>query len=318
MTLNMKNIFIMISFSVLLMLGACSNGKNSSDASGVFEAEEVIVSSELPGKILEFSVKEGDHLASGQVIALIDATNLRLQKEQVEASIGTLGEKVMDVGPQIRLLEEQLAVQQTQLNSLLKEKVRFTNLVKEQAATQKQLDDITAQYDQVLRQMEVTKKQILVQKTLTGTQNRTVLSEKAPLSVRVAQLNDQIQRASVTNPITGTVLVKYAQPGEMTSAGKALYKIASLDTLRLHAYITGNQLAAVKLNQAVNVSVDDGKNGFRTYPGKITWISDKAEFTPKTIQTKEERANLVYAIKIDVKNDGLLKLGMYGEVKFNH
>jgi HlyD family secretion protein len=294
----MKNIFIMISFAALLMLNACSNGKDTGDASGVFEAEEVIVSSELPGKILELSVNEGDQLRSGQVIALIDATSLRLQKEQVEASIGTLGEKVMDVGPQIRLLEEQLAVQQTQLNSLLKEKVRFTNLVKEQAATQKQLDDITAQYDQVLRQMEVTKKQIIVQKNLTGTQNRTVLSEKAPLSVRVAQLDDQIQRAAVT--------------------GKALYKIASLDTLRLHAYITGNQLAAVKLNQAVNVSVDDGKNGFRTYPGKITWISDKAEFTPKTIQTKEERANLVYAIKIDVKNDGLLKLGMYGEVKFNH
>ena len=313
----MKNIFITTILPSLLLLNACDNGKNSSDASGVFEADEVIVSSELPGRILEFSVNEGDQLKSGQAVALIDATNLRLQKEQVEASIGSLQEKVADVGPQIRLLEEQLAVQQTQLNSLLREKNRFTNLVKEQAATQKQLDDIISQYDQLVRQMEVTKKQILVQKTITGTQNRTVLSEKAPLSVRVAQLDDQIQRAAVSNPITGTVLAKYAQPGEMTAAGKALYKIASLDTLRLHAYITGNQLAMVKLNQAVKVSADDGKGGYRTYPGTITWISNKAEFTPKTIQTKEERANLVYAIKIDVKNDGFLKLGMYGEVKFH-
>ncbi len=313
----MKYIFVIASVFLLPLLNSCGDGKDSSDASGVFEAEEVIVSSELPGKILEFSVDEGDQLQAGQAVALIDATNLRLQKEQVEASIGTLREKVVDVGPQIRLLEEQLAVQQTQLNSLLREKNRFTNLVKEQAATQKQLDDINSQYDQLVRQMEVTKKQIKLQQNITGTQNRTVLSEKAPLSVRVAQLDDQIQRAAVTNPVTGTVLAKYAQPGEMTAAGKALYKIASLDTLRLHAYITGNQLALVKLSQAVKVSADDGKGGFRTYPGTITWISNKAEFTPKTIQTKEERANLVYAIKIDVKNDGFLKLGMYGEVKFN-
>jgi HlyD family secretion protein len=317
MKFNMKKILIIIGIPSLFILSACGNGKNANDASGVFEAEEVIVSSELAGKILEFPVEEGDQLAAGQTVATIDATNLKLQKEQVEASIGTLKEKVVDVGPQIRLLEEQLKVQQTQLNSLLREKNRYTNLVKDQAATQKQLDDISSQYDEMAVKMEVTKKQIEVQKTLTGSQNRTVLSEKAPLSVRVAQLDDQIQRAVVTNPLKGTVLAKYAQSGEMTAAGKALYKIASLDTLRLQAYITGDQLAAVKLNQAVTVSVDDGKGTFRTYPGKVTWVSSKAEFTPKTIQTKEERANLVYAIKIDVKNDGYLKLGMYGEVKLN-
>ena len=311
----MKKLLFIFSVPSILLFFSCGNGSNTSDASGVFEAEEVIVSSEIPGKILEFPVEEGDQLTAGQTIAMIDATNLRLQKEQVEASIGGLDEKVVDVGPQIRLLEEQLKVQQTQLNSLEKEKNRFTNLVREQAATQKQLDDITAQYDQVVRQMEVTKKQIEVQKTLTGSQNRTVMSEKAPLSIRVEQLEDQIQRAAVTNPVAGTVLTKYAQAGEMTSAGKALYKIANLDTLRLHAYITGNQLAVIKLNQSVSISVDDGKGGFREYIGRITWISSKAEFTPKTIQTKEERANLVYAIKIDVRNDGYLKLGMYGEAK---
>jgi len=300
---------------LLIQLG-CKNGKNNSDASGVFEAEEVIVSSELPGKILEFNVNEGDVLQAGKTVAIIDATNLRLQKEQVEASIGSLNDKVVDVRPQIKVLEEQLEVQKTQLAALEKEKTRYTNLVKDQAATQKQLDDVTAQYDQVLRQMEVTRSQIAAQKTMTGTQNRSVMSEKNPLSIRVAQLEDQIERANVINPVSGTVLTKYAQQGEITSAGKALYKIAGLDTLRLQAYITGDQLASVKLNQQVAVSVDDGKGGFRSYQGKITWISDKAEFTPKTIQTKEERANLVYAIKIDVKNDGFLKLGMYGEVKF--
>ena len=300
---------------LLIQLG-CKNGKNNSDASGVFEAEEVIVSSELPGKILEFNVNEGDVLQAGKTVAIIDATNLRLQKKQVEASIGSLNDKVVDVRPQIKVLEEQLEVQKTQLAALEKEKTRYTNLVKDQAATQKQLDDVTAQYDQVLRQMEVTRSQIAAQKTMTGTQNRTVMSEKNPLSLRVAQLEDQIERANVINPVSGTVLTKYAQQGEITSAGKALYKIAGLDTLRLQAYITGDQLASVKLNQQVAVSVDDGKGGFRSYQGKITWISDKAEFTPKTIQTKEERANLVYAIKIDVKNDGFLKLGMYGEVKF--
>ena len=317
MKFNMKKIFIILGIPFLMIFSACSNGKNASDASGVFEAEEVIVSSELAGKILDFPVEEGDQLSAGQTVATIDATNLKLQKEQVEASIGTLKEKVVDVGPQIRLLEEQLKVQQTQLNSLLREKNRYTNLVKEQAATQKQLDDISSQYDEMTVKMEVTKKQIEVQKTLTGSQNRTVMSEKEPLTVRVAQLDDQIQRSVVTNPVKGTVLAKYAQSGEMTAVGKALYKIASLDTLRLQAYITGDQLAVVKLNQAVTVSVDDGKGAFRAYPGKVTWVSSKAEFTPKTIQTKEERANLVYAVKIDVKNDGYLKLGMYGEVKLN-
>jgi len=312
--MKINRLFLFAGLPVILF--ACNNGRDNSDASGVFEAEEVIVSSELPGKILEFSINEGDQVPMGKMVAMIDATNLRLQKEQVEASIGTLQEKVVDVGPQVKLLEDQLSVQQTQLDALLREKVRFTNLVKEQAATQKQLDDITSQYDQVVKQMEVTRRQVTVQKTLTGTQNRSVLSERSPLSKRVAQLDDQIQRAAVINPVAGTVLAKYAQSGEITAAGKALYKIAGLDTLRLRAYITGNQLAAIKLNQQVKVSVDDGKGSFRNYEGRVTWISDKAEFTPKTIQTKEERANLVYAVKVDVKNDGYLKIGMYGELKF--
>jgi HlyD family secretion protein len=299
----------------LLVLG-CKNGKDLHDASGVFEADEVIVSSEVGGKIIQFGPDEGTTLAAGDSVVVIDATNIRLQKEQVEASINALSDKTIDVGPQVQLLRDQLAVQETQMANLEKERLRFEKLVKADAATGKQLDDLISQIDQLKKQMDVTRQQIKVQLTITGTQNRSVLSEKEPLSKRVAQLDDQLNRSVVINPVNGTVLTKYAEAGEVTSAGKALYKIADLGVMRLKAYLTGDQLASVKLGQTVKVAVDDGKGTFRNYEGKITWISDKAEFTPKTIQTKDERANLVYPVKIDVKNDGYLKIGMYGEVRF--
>jgi HlyD family secretion protein len=199
---------------------------------------------------------------------------------------------------------------------MLHERSRIENLLKQDAATGKQLDDMNSQIDVLQKQMDVTRQQINVQKTNTSTQNRTVLSEQKPLEKRVAQLSDQINKAQIINPIGGTVITKYAEAGEVTSAGKALYKIANLDTLILRAYITGTQLPQIKLNQTVKVMIDSGANAYREYPGTITWVSDKAEFTPKTIQTKEERANLVYAIKVRVKNDGYLKIGMYGEVLF--
>ncbi|MEO8405176.1 MAG: HlyD family efflux transporter periplasmic adaptor subunit, partial [Chitinophagaceae bacterium] len=166
-------------------------------------------------------------------------------------------------------------------------------------------------------EMNVTRQQINVQQSNIGTQNRSILSEGKPLAKRAEQLNDQLEKANIVNPITGTVLTKYAEQGEVTSAGKALYKIADLSTITLRAYITGTQLSQIKLNQQVKVFIDDGKDKYKELAGTIYWISDKAEFTPKTIQTKDERANLVYAIKIKVKNNGFLKIGMYGEVKFN-
>jgi HlyD family secretion protein len=306
----------------LLLLGAgllalgCKNGNDLHDASGVFEADEVIVSSEVGGKILMFKPDEGTRLSVGDSVVVIDATNIRLQKEQVEASIDALSDKTTDVGPQVQLLRDQLEVQETQMANLERERQRFEKLVKADAATGKQLDDIISQIDQLKKQMDVTRQQIKVQLTITGTQNRGVLSEKEPLGKRVAQLDDQLKRSVVVNPVNGTVLTKYAEAGEVTSPGKALYKVADLDVMRLKAYLTGDQLATVKLGQAVKVAVDNGKGSFRNYEGKVTWISDKAEFTPKTIQTKDERANLVYAVKIDVKNDGYLKIGMYGEVRF--
>ena len=302
--------------SIAVLFTACNRKTPKFDASGTFEVDEVIVSAEQSGKILSFNVDEGKHLTQGEVVGIIDSENLSLQKEQIEASIQALHEKTADVTPQVKLLQDQLGVQQSQLANLLHERTRTENLIKQDAATGKQLDDINSQIDVLQKQMDVTRQQINVQRTNTSTQNRTVLSEKPQLEKRVAQLSDQISKASIVNPVNGTVITKYAEPGEITSAGKALYKIANLDTLTLRAYITGTQLPQIKLNQVVKVMIDSGANAYRDYSGTITWISDKAEFTPKTIQTKEERANLVYAIKVRVKNDGYLKIGMYGEVMF--
>lgn len=299
-----------------LLLASCGNNGNGGDASGTFEADEVIVSSELGGKIILLNIDEGSVLAKDSIVGVVDAGNLSLQKEQVEASIESLRDKTADVGPQVRLLEQQLQVQQSQLSTLLHEKQRVENLIRADAATGKQLDDINAQVDVVQKQMEVTRRQIQVQRSNVATQNRSVLSESKPLSKRVAQLEDQLKRASIVNPVNGTVITQYAEEGEITAPGKAIYKIADLRYLVLRAYLSGRQLAQVKLGQTVKVLVDDGKDKYRELPGTITWISDKAEFTPKTIQTKEERVNLVYAVKVKVKNDGYLKIGMYGEVKF--
>jgi HlyD family secretion protein len=298
-------------------LFSCHSNENKFDASGTFESDEVIVSSQLGGELLVFNVEEGDTLSAGEVVGNIDTTDVVLQKQQVQATIQSLQEKTTDVEPQIKLLRDQLAVQQTQLNNLLKNQERFQNLVASGAATQKQLDDINTQVEATRKQMLVTEQQINVQRSNVGTQNSSVLSEKKPLQKQEAQLAEQLSKANIVNPINGTVLAKYAEAGEVTAPGKALYKIADLSYLNLRAYITGAQLSTVKLNQQVHVFIDSGENNYREYTGTIIWISDKAEFTPKTIQTKDERANLVYAIKIKVKNDGYLKIGMYGEVKLN-
>ena len=307
----MKRLLIM---ALAAGLVSCANNSDDADASGTFEADEVIVSSELTGKIISFDIEEGQTFAKDQVVGVIDAENLVLQKEQVEASIKALQEKAADIGPHVELLQDQLKVQQSQLANLEHERKRIANLLKEDAATGKQLDDINAQIDVLQKQMTVTRQQIDVQRSTIRTQNRTVLSEGQPLKKRVEQIQEQIGRANITNPIKGTVITKYAEAGEITSPGKALYKIADLGTITLRAYISGSQLSAVKLGQNVHVRVDKGEDDYREFTGTITWISDKAEFTPKTIQTKDERANLVYAIKVKVKNDGYLKIGMYGEV----
>jgi HlyD family secretion protein len=250
------------------------------------------------------------------VAVVIDPTNLQLQSEQVEASINALGEKTSDLSPYIRTLEQQIEIQKTQVSALERERTRFANLLKEDAATGKQLDDIETQLKVAKEQLALSQRQLDQQKATIGTQNRSVLSEQAPLSKRKAQIDDQLNRTKVMNPVAGTVLTSYAEAGEMTAPGKALYKVADLTVMDLRAYISGDQFAQVKIGQRVKVFIDNGKDDYKEIPGTISWISDKAEFTPKTIQTKDERAHLVYATRIRVKNDGSVKVGMYGEVKF--
>src|SRR3954464_56344 len=312
----MKQYFLPLVLVILLQ--ACGQKKDTYDASGSFEADEVVVSSQLNGQLLSFNVNEGDSLGQGQVVGIIDSANLALQKAQVKATIRSLSEKTSNVAPQVQMLQNQLAVQQSQLNNLLHERDRTERLVKADAATGKQLDDMNEQVEVIRRQMEVTQQQIVVQRNNTATQNRSILSESAPLQKQVAQVEEQLSKARIENPVNGTVITKYAEQGEITSPGKALYKIADLSALTLRAYVTGAQLSQMKLGQPVKVLVDNGADKYRTYNGTINWISDKAEFTPKTIQTKDERANLVYAVKIKVKNDGYLKIGMYGEVQLQN
>lgn len=308
---------ILIATTFMLSAIACNNNKRTFDASGTFEVDEVVVSSEVPGKILSLTVNEGDTISQGKVVGEIDSTNLILQKQQVQATIHSLSEKEASVTPQVDLLQKQLAVQESQLQNLLHEKTRFENLLKQDAATGKQVDDINAQIDVAQKQIAVTRQQIDVQRNNFSTQNRSIMSERSPLEKQIDQLNNQIDKTDIVNPVSGTVITKYAETGELTSAGKALYEIADLSEMILRAYISGSQLSQVKLGQTVKVLVDNGTNAYKEMSGIVTWISDKAEFTPKTIQTKDERANLVYAIKIRVKNDGYLKIGMYGEVILN-
>lgn len=301
----------------VIFLTACGRNQNKFDASGTFEADEVIVSASATGKILSLDIDEGSTIAKDSIVGLVDPTDLSLQKEQVQASIASLNEKTSDATPQIKMLQDQLTVQQTQLDNLLHERGRIENLLKEDAATKKQLDDINFQIESVKKQMNVTTQQINVQRNNVATQNRGILSESKPLQKRAEQIQEQLNKTNITNPVNGTVITKYAETGEITSNGKPLYKIADLSTLNLRAYVTGDQLPQIRLGQQVTVFVDSGAKKYRKLPGTVTWVSDKAEFTPKTIQTKDERANLVYAMKVRVKNDGYLKIGMYGEVRFN-
>ncbi len=309
-----KQSILVASFAAL----SCNNKGNGYDASGTFEADEVVVSTMSNGKILSLNVEEGSVLAKDSVVGLIDPAQLSLQKEEAEATIESLGQQTADATPQVNLLEKQITVQQSQLDNLFHEKARIENLLKQDAATGKQLDDINAQIDVVGKQVNVTRQQINVLQNNIATQNRGVLSHTKPLQKKIAQLDDMLKKTGILNPVNGTVITKYAEAGENTSAGKPLYKIADLSELYLRAYVTGGQLPKIKLGQMVKVMTDDGAKKYKEYSGTITWISDKAEFTPKTIQTKEERANLVYAVKVKVKNDGYLKIGMYGEVRLGN
>ncbi len=272
------------------------------DATGTFEATEIIVSSEAAGKLLAFNLEEGQVLQTGQKIGAIDSTQLYLTRLQLREN-----QKAVLAGkPDIKT---QMEATKKEIENARVEKNRIENLVKGEVASQKQLDDINTK-------IAVLESRLAAQQSSLNTTTSTLTQQANAINAQLAMVEDQLKKCNIINPVDGTVLTKYAMQNEMTAPGKALYKIADLSSVILRAYISGSQLSQIKLGQSVKVLVDAPDDGYKEYTGTITWVSDKAEFTPKTIQTKDERANLVYAVKINVKNDGYLKLGMYGEVKF--
>lgn len=295
----MKKVAVMtIAFAALF--ASCNNGDKGFDAAGAFESVETIVSTESTGTIMQFNIQEGQTLQPGQFIGYVDSTQLYYKKQQLQAEVASLGSQKPDINLQVAALQSQLAEAQ-------KNQTRMNNLFKQNGATQQQVDDANAQVDMLNKQIEA-------QKSTLGITSSTLSKNIAPLQSQIDQVNDQIAKCRIINPIHGSVLTKYAEDHEVVMPGKALYKIAETDTLILRAYITGSQLSQVKLGQKVTVRADKGSKQYAQYSGVICWISDKSEFTPKTIPTKDERADLVYAIKIRVVNDGFLKIGMYGEV----
>lgn len=287
---------------LLVAFISCSKSPDGFDASGSFEAEETIISAEAQGRLTDFRVEEGQELQAGRQVGAVDSVQLYLKKKQLESQISALLGKKPDIPVQLSALQEQLRTAE-------KERLRMSRLVEGDAAPAKQLDDIASQ-------IEVLKKQIEAQKSSLSLTSVGISKDVLPLRVQIEQVDDQLRKCRIVNPVNGTVLTKYAEANEMTAVGKPLYKIADLSEIILRAYVTGNQLPLIRLNQRVKVHTDDGQGGYQEAEGNITWISDKAEFTPKTIQTREERASRVYAIKVKVKNDGLYKIGMYGEVLF--
>lgn len=292
------NIFTIV---VLATFMSCRSEKEF-DATGTFEATEIIVSSEANGKLFYLNAEEGTRLIQGTEVGLVDTVQLFLKKLQLRASMKSVDNQRPDIQKQIAATKEQIATAR-------RERTRVENLLKANAANQKQLDDWDSQLALLQRQLEAQ---------ISSLQNSTAsLNEQSSsVAIQIAQIEDQLQKCHILAPIDGVVLAKYAEPGELASAGKPLFKIADMENIYLRAYITSAQLASVKLGDKVKVFADFGDGNKKEYEGTVTWIADEAEFTPKTILTDDERANQVYAVKIAVQNDGIIKLGMYGEVKF--
>lgn len=299
-TTGIKKIALPAALS-LLLFSSCRDNDGEYDASGVFEATEVVVSAQGAGEIVELNIEEGQEVTAGFLLGHIDTVQLHLRKEQLQANRLAVASRRYDIPRQVASLQQQIETQK-------REQLRFENLVKSNAANQKQLDDINAQ-------IALLEKQLSAQIESLENNNRSVAGELLGLSAQIAQIEDQIAKNRISSPITGTILTKYAEPGELATQGRSLFKVADIEYLFLRAYVTAGQLTMMKIGQPVRVFADEGESGRREYAGTVTWISDKAEFTPKTIQTRDERANLVYAVKIAVKNDGYIKRGMYGEIK---
>lgn len=293
----MKNIKTMVLAGLVGSLFSCSNGEKA-DGYGNFEATEITISSEANGKLEYLNVEEGQVLEKGTAVGLVDTLQLYLNKQQLLAQKETVASKSGGVWSQVSVLNEQLQTAKT-------EQERIQNMFAENAATKRQLDQANSQVD-------VLKKQI----QNVETQNAPIVNEVKSIDAKVAQIEEQIAKSKITNPIKGTVLTKYAEPGEIVSFGKPLYKIADLEEMTLRVYVSETQLPNIKIGQEIKVKIDSGEE-MKDYQGTISWISASAEFTPKIIQTKEERVNLVYAVKVTVKNDGSLKIGMPAEMWIN-
>lgn len=289
-----KGIIILVSFTIFGFT-SCSD-ENRADGYGNFEATEVIISSEAQGKIKYFKPEEGDQIEPGINVALIDTTQLHLEKQQLKASKKTVASKSQGVFTQIDVLSEKLRIAE-------REEKRVKNLFAENAATQRQVDQAEGEVQVIREEIKNVK-----------TKNAPIVNEIETIDAQIAKIDDLIEKSLIENPIQGTVLATYAEAGEVTGFGKPLYKIADLDVMTLRVYISETQLSDIELGQKVQVKIDSKKEEMKSYPGQITWISSSAEFTPKTIQTREERANLVYAVDIKVKNDGSLKIGMPAEM----
>lgn len=284
-------------------LFSCSDKDMKYDASGVFEATEVMVSAKGAGEILQFDIIEGQNLKAYETVGCIDTMQLHLQKKQLEANLKSVESRHYNVSTQIASIRQQISTQK-------KEQKRFENLVRNNAANQKQLDDIN-------EKIKLLEKQLSAKEETLIKGNESVYNETKSLTTQIELVKDQIRKSIISSPINGTVLTKYTERGEFAIQGKALFKVADMENIYLRAYITADQLTTLKIGQKVKVYADQGKSDRKEYEGTVTWISDKAEFTPKTIQTRDERANLVYAVKIMVRNDGYIKIGMYGELKIN-
>ena len=321
-----KHIFILSIFALF----SCNNSAESYDASGTFEADEILVTAKANGTILNLNLEEGQHLKRNEKVGEIDPKNVELQKEQVIATIDAIDQKTNSALPQIQVLQSQISTQsanvsilQEQLQNAVRERNRTANLVAKDAATKKQLDDANGQIKVIQKQiaaaqsqLSVLQQQISTTKENVSLQNRAILSERKPTQKKIEQIDEQLKNNSIESPISGMVLTQYLNQGEFATVGKPIFKIANLEVMTLKIFITGDQLPQIKIGQQVKVLLEAGEGKTKELPGTIYWISSKAEFTPKTIQTKNERANLVYAAKIHVKNDGYLKIGMYGDVKF--
>ena len=292
----MKKIFWIIIVSTGIF--ACSNSNDKADAYGNFEATEVMVSAMAQGEIFSLSIEEGQVLAQGEVIGQIDTTDLFLKEQQLIKSIAAVRTGLITINAQMN-------VQLQQKKNLMVDKNRLDNLFKEGAATQKQLDDINGTIDLLEAQIMATK-----------SQKQQVLAEISIIDIQIEQVQEALSKCCINSPVSGTVLIKYAEAGEVAAMGKPLFKIADLSEMKLKVYVSGNQLPHIKIGQEVEVQIDKTKKENTKLNGTVSWISSTAEFTPKTIQTKDERVNLVYAVKILVQNDGSIKIGMPGEVNF--